>query len=196
MMNSFNTKKVLISGLTLGLMLFLSRVFTGYYIINIVDDVFLMTIGSFAFTLIIPFVILLVLVNDLRKEGGGYWTFKNSVKNIFCLLIVAYFSCYIAMNLIYVKMIDRDIEQNIGNSLVKATSDYLDKTSIDLHIQKIKIQEMQKQFDDLRHSSIKDSFLNIGKYFLYIIGTSIVLGWIYQRKPFLNDDLELLDFQE
>lgn len=96
-------------------------------------------VGIFSFVLMI--VLLVVLVLDIRKKIGGYWSYGEAFKS---LIIISVFTLLLSIvyNFVLFKFIDPAMPAKVSSAMLDKTTSMLEKFGAD----QSKIDDATKQF--------------------------------------------------
>jgi hypothetical protein len=175
-------KSGFIKGLYLGGIILVLSICSFYYITTMVTSPWAIMIGSFSFSTIIPLVVTIFFVLNMRKDIGGYWTFRQAVTGIFIMLFTNYVLLTIGRDVLFGKLIEHDMIQKteavmIRSSTVMYKSEGLPQAQINS-----KIAELKKGFDDESNMTV---FKLISGYLLTVIllfVVTIFLAAVFKRE--------------
>jgi hypothetical protein len=125
-------KKGFIKGLFLGVIVAAMHIASFYYMTGTVDSHPLLVLpGSFVFTIVIPLIVIILFILNIRKSIGGYWSFRQAVTAIFIMLFTTYVLLTIGRDILFVKLVEPHMVQKIGAVMIESRSrkDQLDGMS-------------------------------------------------------------------
>lgn len=192
-MNFKKNRKLLIAALAFGGVLFATRILVAYFIIYFAGGFMTMSLFSIFVKIIIPFIIVLILINDLRKEDGGYWSFKQATKNVFILFLISILINFLSFDIIYTKIIDPNLKENAIETMSRAVGEYV-QNGLFSDAQKQKMDEIQERIKSQSYDNFKDIVIGLGSSFIRICIGSLILGAIYQRRAFISPNRDIDDF--
>ncbi|RZL37828.1 MAG: DUF4199 domain-containing protein [Pedobacter sp.] len=108
------------SGLILGLamfvlgiaLLFLMQTANSFWTMVIIYPLVFLVVG--------PIVLSVFVLKNLRKNIGGYWTFKQALKSIFIVFLVGWLASF-SLNLLYTKVIDPSATEKMQEHIKDTT---------------------------------------------------------------------------
>ena len=117
------------SGLILGLgmfvlglaLLFLMQIAESFWTMVIIFPLIFLIIG--------PIVLSIFILKNLRKNIGGYWTFKQALKSIFIVFFVGWLVSF-GLNLLYTKVIDTTSTERMQEHIKEKKRSDLDKSRL------------------------------------------------------------------
>jgi len=114
-------KKGFIKGLFLGVIVVMMHIASFYYMTGTVDSHPLLVLpGSFVFTIVIPLIVIILFILNIRKSIGGYWSFREAVTAIFIMLFTTYVLLTIGRDVLFVKMVEPHMVQKIGAVMIES----------------------------------------------------------------------------
>jgi len=122
-------KKGFIKGIFLGVIVAIMHIASFYYMTSTVDSHPLLVLpGSFVFTIVIPLIVIILFILNIRKSIGGYWSFRQAVTAIFIMLFTTYILLTIGRDILFVKLAEPHMVQKIGAVMIesRARKDQLD----------------------------------------------------------------------
>ncbi|SFC60584.1 Protein of unknown function [Parapedobacter composti] len=107
-------------GVSFGIIMAVIGILTMYWLVS--SSSFIVTsFGSIVFVYIIPLIIGILFCIRLRKNIGGYWTFKQALVGIFVMFLVSW-ALSTAVGLVFERFIEPDIRErmlmNVQNNLI------------------------------------------------------------------------------
>jgi hypothetical protein len=149
--------------------------------------------GSFAFmglSIVIGIGLAVYFCMDLRKQVGGYWTFKQALSAIFLMfftqaLLVFFFT------IIFGKFIEPDYAVKMKEISENTATQMFEKMSADQETIDKAMVEMEKSWDSQFNPGLTDilkslAFIAIG----YFIGALIFAAIFKKEQPVFNQSTE------
>ena len=161
-------------------------------VFRIVDPMFQYTnwwVGIFSFIVMIALLVILVL--DIRKKIGGYWSFGEAFKS---LIIIAVLAIVISTvyNFVLFKFIDPGLPAKVSSVMLDKTTEMLEKFGSD----QSKIDDATKQFKDGEfEATLQPTLLNELKavafgLIFYAIVDLIIAACVKKKEPLFAPPLE------
>jgi len=167
-------------GLVLGLVFFVFGIILLYLISG--SESFMVSIIAYPiiFQLVIPIIAVIFLCINLRKQIGGFWTFKQALKGIFLMFFVGWAFSF-CLNLGYTKLIDRNITSNMQERIKESSAAFMKKQNIEAEKIDSEMEKMDEQFVKQNELSVKTVFRNITIAIPVIFVLAIIFAAIFKR---------------
>lgn len=143
-----------IRGLFLGAILLTLSIISYYLLIYNTENASLILISPVIFSVVIPIIIVLIFCFNLRKQIGGYWTFRQAVTGIFIMFLVNYFIQVVGKDVVFAKFVEPDMIPKTEAAMMKGTEAMLKKTGASPAAIAQKKAEIQKKLDEQKDISI------------------------------------------
>jgi len=185
-LNELIRKKALEKGLVLGVILLVAGIFSYYFITGMTDNMWLITFGPLLIAVIIPLVAAIFLSIGLRKEIGGFWVFKQAVTGIFIMFFVANLLSFIGRDLIFAKVVEPNMVENMQTAMVNSVSSMLEKSGQEQSEIDKKIEDMNQKFEKQKNPSVGSTIQSqlIAIIFLFVL--ALIFAAIFKRDPIRN----------
>jgi uncharacterized membrane protein YjfL (UPF0719 family) len=142
--------------------------------------------GSFAFTgiqMLVGIGLAVYFCIDMRKQIGGYWSFKEALSNIFIMFFVQALVVYF-FTVIFAKFIEPDYVVKMKEITQNTTTAMLEKMGMDQEKIDEAISKMDKDLDGQFNPGLFDmlksiAFVSIG----YFIGALIFAAIFKRERP-------------
>ncbi|WP_186461733.1 DUF4199 domain-containing protein [Mucilaginibacter pallidiroseus] len=181
-LNPIIRKNAIPKGLILGVVVAILNIVSYYYIVSIATSYWAIILVPMLFNIILPLVVLLFLVADLRKTIGGFWNLRQAITGIFLMLLLAMAVNYVTVNVVFAKVIEPNMVDNTRNAMVTAVTPILEKSGASQTDIDKKMDEMQKQFDSRKNAGIGPQIKSIVISIIMLFVLALVLGAIYKRE--------------
>jgi hypothetical protein len=164
---------------------------TGLYIVASGKSIGVVFGVQFLSAIIIPVSIAILFSLRLRKEIGGFWSFREATSGIFLMFFVAYF-VHSAIDLTYKRAIDPDLEKNAIGNTISSIADLASKS-------KVPTEQIDTQMEQL--NAAKES---VGKFspgtlaqgmltsILIVFIVSLLFAAIFKREESVFDQDQTL----
>jgi len=176
-------KVAFLKGLILGGVLLVLNIFSFYFITTMTTSLYLIIGAPFLFAVVLPLVVSISLILELRKSIGGYWVFKQAVTGVFIMFFSAYIIQIIGRDLLFAKVIEPHMVEKTGEAIINATTQMLEKVSTNQAQIDEKIADMQKQFKEQSNQSVVTFFEGIGVTIILLFVLTLIFGAIFKKDP-------------
>ncbi|MCX2575324.1 DUF4199 domain-containing protein [Pedobacter sandarakinus] len=155
------------SGLILGIAMFILGI-SLLFVMQGADSFWsLVIIYPAIFLFLAPVTLSVFVIRSLRKNIGGYWTFRQALKSIFIVFFVGWLVSF-GLNLLYTKVIDTTATEKMQDHIKERTLTFMKDKNVDQ-------EELDKQRANMDEQFAKQNELTAGSLFKNItIGISII----------------------
>src|ERR1700744_2663418 len=98
-----------IRGTVLGLVLLAISILSFYALTSDTGNTWLIVFSPIIFSVFIPILIVLLFCFNLRKQIGGYWTFRQAVTGIFIMFVISYAIQVIGRDIVFARFVEPDM---------------------------------------------------------------------------------------
>lgn len=117
---------------------------------------------------------------EIRKQIGGFWSFKEALKNIFILFIIPTIVVYF-FSIIFGKWIEPDYPAKITEISLNATTEMMESMTTDQEVIDETIAEMEKGLEKQFNPGIMDILQSIAiSALIYFVG-ALIWAAIFKR---------------
>jgi len=117
---------------------------------------------------------------EIRKQIGGFWSFKEALKNIFILFIIPTIVVYF-FSIIFGKWIEPDYPAKITEISLNATTEMMESMTTDQEVIDETIAEMEKGLEKQFNPGIMDILQSISiSALIYFVG-ALIWAAIFKR---------------
>jgi hypothetical protein len=185
-LNQVIKRKALEKGLVLGVILLVLGVFSYYFMTGMTENMWLILFGPMLISLLLPLVVAIFFSIGLRKEIGGFWNFKQAVTGIFIMFFVANILSFIGRDLIFAKVVEPNMIENMQTAMVNSTSAMLEKSGQEQEAIDKKVEEINQQFEKQKNPTIGSTIQSqlIAIIFLFVL--AVIFAAIFKREPLRN----------
>lgn len=191
-MRNIKYKNTINTSLTLSLFLILIKILASYLVISFVKGFILIILVYALLTFVLPMILTLFLIHDLREKTGGFWSFKDATLKILIVLSVSVVLNYVGVQILFTKLIDPDMTENVRLTIYDATLQMIENQNISRDADN-KLNEVKNKLEETENLNYTDNIFRVMKSFLIILISSIILGFIYQKKKIRSIDEEFMD---
>lgn len=174
-------KKAIQPGIILGIVSLALSIFTFFFIIEIVSSPIMMVVSPLLFAVVIPIIITVFLMLDLRKKIGGFWSFKQATTGAFVIFIVAYAISYVG-NLVYTRVIDKTVVERMSATMLDGTERMMENANAPQEKIDEAMDNAKKQMEEQKNLTVtsvtKGLLIAIVMYFIL----SLIFGAIFKRE--------------
>lgn len=117
---------------------------------------------------------------EIRKQIGGFWSFKEALKNIFILFIIPTIAVYF-FSIIFGKWIEPDYPAKITEISLNATTEMMESMTNDQEMIDEAIAEMEQGLEKQFNPSVMDILKSVAvSALIYFIG-ALIWAAIFKR---------------
>jgi hypothetical protein len=182
-LNSAIKKRSFTKGLIFGLIFLTLNILSFYFITTMTSSMWLMITAPFLCAFILPLVISIAFILDLRKQAGGYWVFRQAVTAAFIMFFTAYAIESVGRDVIFIKLVEPEMVQKTGQAIINATTTMLEKANTDQTKIDEKVADMQKKFDEQSKQTVGGILQGIVITIILLFVLSLIYGAIFKREP-------------
>jgi hypothetical protein len=173
------------SGLLLGVCYTILSIFSFYFITGITKSPVLFIAGPIIFRVLLPIFIVLGLCFMIRKNIGGYWTFKQATTGIFIMLLVAYAVNFIGNDLIFDKLIEPNNVQITQIAAVNAKSANMKERGAKQSDIDASMANMKKDFSGEKDNSIKSEIMANAAIILFLFVFALLFSALLRNAEYV-----------
>ncbi|MGZ3766863.1 MAG: DUF4199 family protein [Mucilaginibacter sp.] len=175
-------RKGAIYGLGLGAILLVLSLFLYYYKIKLTESFFMIAVGGDYIVWLLRGLIAALFCYSLRRKIGGYWTVRQATGGIFIMFIVTYAIQFIGNDIVFEKIIDKNVSINIRNAFENANK-RLVKENKDFLIFKDREKKIDEKYPLIQKSvSISENIMRLLMAVIFIFIISLVFAGIFKRE--------------
>ena len=176
------------SGLILGVamfilgiaLLFLMQTANSFWTMVIIYPLLFLMVG--------PVILSVFICKSLRKNIGGYWTFKQALKSIFIVFFVGWLVSF-GLNLLYTKVIDTTATEKMQEHIKESTMTFMKKQNIDQEQLDKESAKMDEQFAKQNELTPQSLFKNITIAISIIFVFALIFAAIFKKdRPIRFED--------
>lgn len=176
------------SGLILGVAMFVLGIALLFLMQSANSFWTMVIIFPLVFLVIGPIVLSVFICRSLRKNIGGYWTFKQALKSIFIVFFVGWLVSF-GLNLLYTKVIDTTSTEKMQEHIKETTMTFMKNQNVDQEKLDEESAKMDEQFAKQNELTPKSVFKNITIGISIIFVFALIFAAIFKReKPIRLED--------
>lgn len=169
------------SGLILGVAMFVLGIAL-LFLMQGADSFWTMVIiFPLVFLVIGPIVLSVFICRNLRKNIGGYWTFKQALKSIFIVFFVGWLVSF-GLNLLYTKVIDTTSTERMQEHIKEKTIAFMKNQNVDQDKLDEESAKMDDQFAKQNEFTAKSVFKNVTIGISIIFVFALIFAAIFKRE--------------
>ena len=159
-------KKAALSGLLFGVILLCIGI-PALYVIAQASSMAVVIGSPVLLSFIVPILLAVFFCISLRKQVGGYWSFREATGGIFVLFITAYL-LYSAGSHVHTHYIDKKIAQEVKENVLNVTTTFASK-------QNIPAEELDEKIDEMKENMEEEKNPSTGKLIQSVLFSIIIL---------------------
>ena len=175
--------KSVIRGLVLGVVAIISSIGAYYMITGLKPTaaifIFLPTIIS----VLLPITIIVLLLFNLRKAIGGYWTFKQATSGIFVMFLTGFLLHTICYDWVFAKVIEPNMLQKTEVAAIAAKSFLMAGQHQSPKKIEQSIAETKKEFVQQKQITVGAILQGIIFYIIFIFIFSLIFASMFKKDP-------------
>lgn len=179
------------SGLILGLGMFVLGIAL-LFLMQGADSFWTMVIiFPLVFLIVGPILLSIFILKNLRKNIGGYWTFKQALKSIFIVFFVGWLVSF-GLNLLYTKVIDTTSTERMQEHIKEKTIVFMKNQNVDQDKLDQESAKMDEQFAKQNELTPQSIFKNITIGISIIFVFALIFAAIFKKeRPIKFDDFPI-----
>ena len=176
------------SGLILGLAMFVLGIALLFLMQTANSFWTMVIIYPLVFLIVGPIVLSVFVLKNLRKNIGGYWTFKQALKSIFIVFLVGWLASF-SLNLLYTKVIDPSATEKMQEHIKDTTLIFMKNQGTEQEKLDEEGKKMDEQFAKQNELTPQSVFKNITIAISIIFVFALIFAAIFKReKPLRFED--------
>lgn len=176
------------SGLILGVAMFILGIALLFLMQSANSFWTMVIIYPLLFLVVGPIVLSVFICRSLRKNIGGYWTFKQALKSIFIVFLVGWLVSF-GLNLLYTKVIDTTATEKMQEHIKETTLTFLKNQGSEQEKLDDEGKKMDEQFAKQNELTPQSVFRNITIAISIIFVFALIFAAIFKReKPLRFED--------
>ena len=185
-MENINTtirKRGAVTGIYLGLALLILDLLLYLFITKGTESFFMIAIVSNMALLLLEIAVTVFFCNKLRTKIGGYWSLRQAVTGIFIMFVIAFAIKFVSYDILYKKVIDKNVDVNIHtawqNANLKTLKQGADPKSVKSRQEKIDANFVVQKND----GSVKAVIMNIAITIIMMFVAALLFAALFKRNP-------------
>lgn len=178
-------KDALQNGLVLGAILLILDVIALYTLAHS-KSVLLVFVAYLFGYLFIPLTAVILLINNLRKKIGGYWTLRQATSGIFIMFITG-FLISSAINFVFVKFIQPQITLLAKDNFIKLITGFFSRINAEPDKVDELVANLEQQFNAVGPTSAGAVISNLLSSILILFIIALIFAAIFKKeRPIIN----------
>jgi hypothetical protein len=182
-------KNAINSGIVLGAVSFVLGIFSFYYITSMTSSFWMIIFGPLIFSVILPIIISVFTMLDIRKKIGGFWNFRQATTGAFIMFMVCYILSGVA-SFGFRKLIEPDMVLKTQTAMVDATTAMMEKSGADQEKIDKQTSDVKKKFEDQIDPSIGATVKSIAIAIILFFVVALIYGAIFKKDKPLFDVID------
>jgi hypothetical protein len=180
--NSVIKRKGVIHGIYFGILLLILGIFLYYYKTQLTESFFMIAVGADYIMWLVRAILAALFCYTLRIKIGGYWNVRQATTGIFIMFLVTYAIQFVGRDLVFEKVIDKNVAINTHNSFTNANQKLFKENSDLAHF-----KERQKKIDETypltqKRPSIYESVISLLMAIIFIFVISLLFAAVFKRE--------------
>lgn len=176
-------KSAVTSGLILGVVSSVLSILSFYFTTTMTSSMWLIIFSPLIFSIIIPIVIAVFLIIDLRKKIGGFWSFKQATTGAFIMFIISSIVSFLLVSLLFAKVIEPNMINKSQDAMVNAVTAMMEKTNAPQESVDKAIADINKKFDEQRETGAAKVVMGLGIMVIISFILALIFGAIFKKEP-------------
>lgn len=174
-------------GITLGIISTVLGLGAFYILLSLKENVLLMITIPFIFSILLPLVLLIIFVFNLRKKIGGFWNFKQAVTGIFIMLLISFGVQYLLKDIIFANFIEPQMIEKTQAVMTSAVTATLEKSGAKQEDIDKKIDDMQKNFELQKENTLGKRVQSIVISIILLFVVALIFAAFFKKEGYHYD---------
>lgn len=170
-------------GLFLGVILTALSIISYYFIISITNSPITFIIAPIIFTVFIPIFCVVMICFSLRKQIGGYWTFKQATTGIFIVLLIAYLIQLVGKDLVFDRFVEPNINQKLQTIALNTKLQIMKKNHEKQPAIDKSMADLKAEFNNQNNITVTGAIQNIIFSIIFIFLMALIFGSLFKKDP-------------
>lgn len=175
-------RKGVIHGIYFGILLLILGVFLYYYKTQLTESFFMIAVGADYIMWLVRAILAALFCYSLRIKIGGYWNVRQATTGIFIMFLITYAIQFVGRDLLFEKVIDKNVAMNTRNSFTNANRK-LFKQDGDL----ARFKARQTKIDETypltqKRASIYQNIISLLIAVIFIFVISLLFAAVFKRE--------------
>jgi hypothetical protein len=172
-----------IKGVFLGLIVLVLSIFSFYFILaNATSPILVLAIPFFC-SYIIPLIISVFFILDIRKKASGYLTFKQVVTGAFIMFFVNFAILTIGRDLVFVKVFEPDMIKQTEAAMITSSRVSYKQQKFPRAETDSRIAELKKGFDDENNMTAFETFSGYLTTIILLFVLAVIFAAAFKKDP-------------
>ena len=170
-------------GLFFGAILTALSIISYYFIISITNSPIAFIAAPIVFSVFIPIFCVVMICFNLRKQIGGYWTFKQATTGIFVLLLTAYLLQLVTKDLIFDRFIEPNSAQKIQTVALNTKYQIMKQRGEKQQVIDKSMADLRTEFNAQKNLTIGSAIQGIVFSIIFIFLLALIFGSLFKKDP-------------
>jgi len=187
-------KDAIIKGLMLGFTVLVLSIFSFYFITVLTKTMSFIVAGPYIFAVVLPITATALFCFSMRKEIGGYWTFRQAVTGIFLMFLVSYAVLTVGRDLVFAKLIEPDMAPKTEAVMLNVRKASLKLSGASTREINNQDAELKKEFADQKSPGILPVLQNYMLNIIMLFVLAIIFAAIFKKDPpYIEKEIMILE---
>ncbi len=180
--NPLIKKYGIVYGIKLGLILLTLSIGSYYYITKIAESFFVIAVVAKFVLWLLSMLMIALFCFDFRKKIGGYRNIRQATTGIFIMFIVAYSVQFIGKDILFEKVIDKNVQINTRNAHKNANSKLL-KEDADIAHYKERDKKIDEQYPQIqKETTLSEKIVGVLITIIFAFVISFIFGSLFKKE--------------
>ena len=171
----------IIRGLVLGTVAVISSIGAYYMIILLKPTAVIFVFLPTIIAVMLPIVVIILLLFNLRTSIGGYWTFRQATSGIFIMFLTGFLLHTFCYDLIFARIIEPNMLQKTEVAAITAKRFLMAQQHQPLAKISSSVEETKKEFEQQKQVTPGRIIQGIIFYIIFIFILSLVFASMFKK---------------
>ncbi|MDN3582669.1 DUF4199 domain-containing protein [Mucilaginibacter flavus] len=171
----------IIYGIILGVLLSAFSIISFYVMIS-TSSVIVISSAPFVFSVLLPIGAVVLLVINLRKKIGGFWSMRQAASGIFIMFFTAFVLQFLVRDMLFAKVVEPNMVQKTQTAMTKAVSTYLTENKAKPDEVKKKMDDINQQFEVQKDVTVGRQITGFGISIIFMFVLSLIFAAFFKRE--------------
>ena len=166
----------------MGLILLCVDIAAFYYFTGPTMPAVMFVIAQILFPFVLPIVLIIFCCFWLRKNIGGFWTFRQATTGLFVMFLTAYATQTITRDLVFAKFIEPNMQQKTEAAAIKETTFAMQGQKINQQLIDKKVDELKKDFSTQKPITIASVIQGLVFSVIFIFIFALIFAALFKKE--------------
>jgi len=186
-------KDGLIKGVFLGLIVLALSIISFYFILNNATSPLQVLAVPFFCSYIIPLIVSVFFILNIRKKAGGYLTFKQVVTTAFIMFFVNFAILTIGRDLIFVKLFQPDMIGKTEASMMTSSKIMYKQQKLPQAETNSRLAELKKGFDAENNMTAFETFSGYLTTIILLFVLAVIFAAAFKKDPPVLVEVDIVE---